>query len=89
MEKWLTNKFNDLGFEVIPSVANFIMVKFKSENQATTLADSLEKSNIYIRKLNNYKLSNCLRISIGSEKDLKNLLRTVKKLYRGKINDFI
>ena len=81
--KWLSNKFNDLGFEVIPSVANFIMVKFKSENQATTLADSLEKSNIYIRKLNNYKLSNCLRISIGSEKDLKNLLRTVKKIIAG------
>ncbi len=42
-KKWLTNKFNGLGFEVIPSVANFIMVKFKSAKQASKLADSLEK----------------------------------------------
>ena len=82
-KKWLTNKFNDLGFEVIPSVANFIMVKFKSAKQASKLADSLEKSNIFIRKLNNYKLSDCLRISIGSEKDLKKLLREVKKITAG------
>lgn len=82
-KKWLTNKFNDLGFEVIPSVANFIMVKFKSAKQASKLADSLEKSNIFIRKLNNYKLSDCLRISIGSEKDLKKLFREVKKITAG------
>ena len=46
-------------------------------------ADNLEKSNIFIRKLNNYKLSDCLRISIGSEKDLKKLLRQVKKITTG------
>ena len=83
-KKWLTKNFNDLGVDVIPSVANFIMVKFKSENQASMVADSLEKSNIFIRKLNNYKLSNCLRISIGSEKDLKILLNAVKRILVGK-----
>ena len=60
-KKWLTNKFNDLDFEVIPSVANFIMVKFKSAKQASMLADSLEKSNIFIRKLNNYSWTGNIR----------------------------
>ena len=82
-KRWLTDKFKKLGFEVIPSVANFIMIKLKSEKQASILADSLEKSNIFIRKLNNYKLSNCLRVSIGSEKDLKKLLREVRKILGG------
>ena len=65
------------------------MVKFRNAKQASMLADSLEKSNIFIRKLNSYKLSDCLRISIGSEKDLKKLFREVKKLQQEQINDII
>ena len=61
---------------------NFILVKFKNSRQASKLADYLEKSNIFVRKLENYKLNNCLRISIGSEKDLKRLCSKVKKLLR-------
>ena len=79
-KNWLTSKFNSFGFKVIPSVANFILIKFKNSKQASTLADYLEKSNIFVRKLENYKLNDCLRISIGSEKDLRKLCNTVKKL---------
>ncbi len=87
-KNWLTDKFNSFGFKVVPSVANFILVKFKDYRQASKLADYLEKSNIFVRKLENYKLNDCLRVSIGSEKNLKKLCNEVKKLI-GKKNDFI
>ncbi len=88
-KKWLTNQFVSLGFKVISGVANFILVKFNNNRQASILADCLEKSNIYVRTLKNYKLEDCLRISIGSERDLKKLVYMVKKIIKEKNNDFI
>ena len=79
-KNWLTKKFNSFGFKVVPSVANFILIKFKNSKQASSLANYLEKNNIFVRKLENYKLNDCLRISIGTENDLKKLCNSVKKL---------
>ncbi len=88
-KKWLTHEFGKIGFKVIPGVANFILVKLDKNDHASKLADYLEKSNIYVRKLKNYKLDKCLRISIGSEKDLKKLVFYVKKIIKEKKNDFV
>ena len=87
--KWLSDEFKKLGFIVIESVANFILIKLKNSKQANLLADELEKKNIFIRKLNSYKLDSYLRISIGLEKDLKALLKNVKKIIKDNKNDFI
>ena len=51
-----SDEFKKLGFVVIESVANFILVKLKNSKQATLIADELEKKNIFIRKLDSYKL---------------------------------
>ena len=87
--KWLSDEFKKLGFKVIESVANFILIKLKNSNQANLLADELEKKNIFIRKLDSYNLDSFLRISIGLEKDLKALLKNVKKIIKDNKNDFI
>ena len=88
-KKWLSGQFNSLGFKVVSGVANFILVKFNTKKQASMLANYLEKSNIFVRKLDNYKLQNCLRVSVGSEKDLKKLIYVTKKIIKEKKNDFI
>ena len=87
--KWLSNEFRDLGFEVIESVANFILIRFKNSHQASLIAEGLERKNIFVRRLNGYNLNHCLRISIGLEKDLKTLVSNVKKIIKRKKNDFI
>ena len=87
--KWLSNELKALGFEIIESVANFILVKLKNSKQANLIADELEKKNIFIRKLDSYKLNSFLRITVGLEKDLKALLRTIKKIIKDNKNDFI
>lgn len=88
-KNWLTNKLNKLGFKVIPGVANFILIKLKNIKQLYVLADCLEDNNIYVRKLSKYKLNNCLRITIGSEKDLKQLVCAIKKIIKENKNDFV
>ena len=87
--KWLSNEFKALGFEVVESVANFILIKFKNSKQANIIAKELEQENIFIRKLDSYQLHSFLRISIGLEKDLKILLKNIKKIIKDNKNDFI
>ncbi len=86
---WVTKKLNSMGIHVIIGVANFILVVFKKKNHALLLANFLESNNVFIRKLSAYKLDNCLRITIGSEKDLKTLISYINKFKKEKKIDFI
>ena len=42
----------------------------------------LEKKNILVRKLNAYKMDNCVRITIGTELQNKTLLKFTKKVLK-------
>ncbi|MAJ24588.1 MAG: histidinol-phosphate transaminase [Rickettsiales bacterium] len=88
-KKWLANELKKLGIEVVSGVANFILVILNKSSNASFLADELEKNDVYVRTLNNYKLNNCLRISIGSGKDLNKLVNLIKRIYKERKNDFI
>ena len=61
-----------MGFKVIPSVANFVTIVLKNSNLAFKLANALEDNNILVRKLNAYKMKNCLRITV----ELKGKIKT-------------
>lgn len=78
----LTKEFESLGFKVIPSVANFVTVIFKNKKLAFKVANALENNNIFVRKLISYKMHNCLRITVGTERQNKKLLSTFKKIYK-------
>ncbi|MEC8100322.1 MAG: histidinol-phosphate transaminase [Pseudomonadota bacterium] len=80
----LTEKFNSMGVKVIPSVANFITIIFKNAASSNKFVESLEKKNIFVRKLNAYKLSNCVRITIGTVLHNKQLLKTAENLLKRK-----
>ncbi len=79
---WLSKEFSKLGVQVIPSVANFITVIFKNSKNASIFADSLEKKNIFVRKLDAYKMKNCIRISVGTELQNKILIKFSKKILK-------
>ncbi len=81
-KNWLSNEFNKLGIKVIPSVANFITVIFKNSKKALMFVNYLEKKNILVRKLNAYKMDNCVRITIGTELQNKTLLKFTKKILK-------
>lgn len=64
---WLTQQLGGIGLEVIPSQANFILVRFSGSKTAAG-ADAFLTSRGYImRNTTSYGLPDCLRITIGLE----------------------
>lgn len=65
----LSAGLTSLGFDVVPSVANFCLVRFP-ETPGRSAADCdafLRARGIVVRAMGAYRLPDCLRISVGSE----------------------
>ncbi len=67
--KSLTSGFRDLGFHVVPSDANFVMVVLPGAEQAAQLTKDLLTQGIIVRPLGSFGLPNCIRISTGTDED--------------------
>jgi histidinol-phosphate aminotransferase len=66
---WLTGKLEDLGLEVTPSVANFLLIHFP-DTAGKTAADAdtaLSAKGILLRRVEGYGFPNALRMSVGTE----------------------
>ncbi|WP_444896064.1 histidinol-phosphate transaminase [Microbulbifer sp. SSSA005] len=69
----------DLGFEVIPSQANFLLAK-PPEPGAEALYLALRERNILVRYFNKPRISEYLRISIGTDEEMEQLIRNCKEI---------
>ena len=71
----------------IPSVANFLLVKFpeKGKFSATNANKYLLSKGIIIRKVDSYGLNNCLRISIGKKHELVKFVKYLKIYFKKKL----
>ncbi|MEO1038402.1 MAG: histidinol-phosphate transaminase [Pseudomonadota bacterium] len=72
---WLTQQIGGLGFEVTPSVCNFVLVHFPDE-PGRTAADAdrfLTEEGLIVRPVTPYGLPNALRISVGLAEDNRRL----------------
>jgi histidinol-phosphate aminotransferase len=66
---WLTQEIRKLGFRVDDSVCNFVLIHF-SKDKGKTAHDAdvfLSKRGLILRTMGNYKLPDCLRLTVGSE----------------------
>jgi len=68
-----SQELKQLGFEVLPSAANFVFAKHKSK-PAKDLFEDLRKEAIIVRYFDKPRLDNYLRISIGTDKEMQTLL---------------
>jgi len=66
---WLEENIRALGFEVTPSVANFVLIHFPQERGRTAKdADGfLMKRGLVLRQVGAYNLPNALRMTVGTE----------------------
>jgi len=66
---WLEENIRALGFEVTPSVANFVLIHFpKTVGKTAKDADAfLLKRGLVLRQVTAYNLPNALRMTVGSE----------------------
>jgi histidinol-phosphate aminotransferase len=68
----LTAELESLGFEVLPSAANFIFVRHP-QHDAAHLAKQLREQNIIVRHFKLPRIDQFLRITIGTETECKAL----------------
>ena len=78
--RFFKEELDILGIDHIPSAANFITTVWESENQAIKLSKSLLAKGIIVRHLSSFGWPNCIRISIGIEKENNRFINSLKKI---------
>ncbi len=70
---WSTNEFTRLGLTVIPSQGNFLLVRFPDDaaRNADAAFEFLKSHGIIARKMGGYHLGHSLRITIGTEEEMR------------------
>src|ERR1019366_9194350 len=66
----LTQTLGDLGLQVVPSEANFVLVPLEIREAAATMVDQLLRRGVIIRPMESWGLPQCVRISTGTDEDL-------------------
>lgn len=69
----LTNGLEQLGFQVLPSAANFVFAKHPARDGAA-LAAALREKNIIVRHFKTPRIDQFLRITIGTDEECAQLL---------------
>jgi len=77
-KEFLYDAYKKLGLFYIPSYGNFIFVDFGRDS--TAIFEALQKNGIITRTIKEYGFPNALRITIGTEKQNKRLIRTLTKI---------
>ncbi len=78
-----TSELNALGFEVIPSKANFIFAKAPYMS-GSELYSTLKQKGILIRHFGKDRISDYIRITIGSEAEMEAFVTAIKEILAGK-----
>lgn len=74
---WTVDEMQKLGFTVMPSYANFIFATHP-EYEAEKLFLALREKNIFVRYFKQIEIANYLRITIGTDEEMQQLLKEIK-----------
>lgn len=77
--EWLKNELAKLGFESTPSLSNFVFAKHKSAS-GEMLYLTLKQKGILVRHFSAPRISEYLRITIGTLDDMKTLVKTLEEI---------
>jgi len=75
---WLARELAALGLEIVPGVANFVLARFPAAPKDASAAwDFLRQRGILVRKVGVYHLPEYLRITIGTEAEMRAVVDAV------------
>ena len=77
MRNWLAGALAELGVPSDTSMANFILARFASQEEAEACDTFLQKQGLIVRRVGGYKLPHCLRITIGDESSCRQVAHAV------------
>ena len=70
--QWFSDEAGALGLTVYPSEGNFVLMRFPGgPAQAEAATAALKSAGILIRPVAAYGLADCLRVTIGTEEDMR------------------
>src|SRR5580698_10270873 len=72
--RFLTENLRKMGFEVVASEANFVMVPLESAESARWLTEELLRRGVIVRPLGAFGLPHCIRISTGTDEENRMLI---------------
>jgi histidinol-phosphate aminotransferase len=76
---WTVSELNKLGFNSLPSQANFVFTEPVGRN-AAEVAQYLREQKIIVRHFNKPRISQFLRITIGTDEQMQTLISALKVL---------
>ena len=76
----LESFFKENNMKYIPSVTNFLTLRFSTSNKAENFCNNLLKKGIILRHLAGFGLSECVRVTIGLPNENKYLVNQIKQL---------
>ena len=76
----IINSYDDIN--VLPSDANFILIKFKDKSQPIKLFQEMKKRKILVRYFSKPSLESYIRLSIGTEFQNNKLLEAFKEIIK-------
>ncbi len=76
---WTVEQLEALGFDVLPSMTNFVMAKPNSID-AEALFNQLREHKILVRYFQKPRIDQYLRISIGTDKEMQALVTAIKAI---------
>jgi histidinol-phosphate aminotransferase len=78
---WLAAQVARLGLEVVPSVCNFILIRFPEQGGLTAKAanEALMAQGYILRHLPNQGLPDCLRLTVGREAENQGVIDALTK----------
>jgi histidinol-phosphate aminotransferase len=79
--RYLSSGFEELGIEVVPSHANFVMIVLPGEQEASRLFEELLAQGVAVRPLKAFGLPNCLRISTGTDEGNRFCIEAFRRSY--------
>jgi histidinol-phosphate aminotransferase len=77
MRHWLAMALAELGIPSDTSMANFILARFASSDEAEACDVFLQKQGLIVRRVASYKLPHCLRITIGDESSCRRVAHAI------------
>ncbi len=82
---WLSGKIAALGLQVVPSVGNFVLVRFPATagKDAASADKFLRSRGVIVRAVAAYGLGDCLRITIGTGEENQVVVDTLTEFVKG------
>jgi histidinol-phosphate aminotransferase len=77
MRHWLAEALAELGVPSDTSMANFVLARFASEDEAGACDAFLQSQGLIVRRVSSYKLPHCLRITVGDEASCRRVAHAV------------